>query len=322
MTWLPDSTLAHLREIADWPDFSGTKYEIIEKLGHGGMASVYAANDRDLDRKVAIKVIHAPIADPLVQERMLFEARIIARLEHPGILPVHDIGFLPDGRIYYAMKLVRGRRLDDFVDATTSLPDRVRLFLRICEAVAFAHSHGVIHRDLKPANIMIGDFGEVLVIDWGLAKFLPSGGTEHQYHSKQSAPSSHTGGSGRTLHGAVLGTPGYMAPEQEHGEIDSIDQRADVYGLGVLLSSLLPVGCPKAIRAVAAKARSGNAADRYFSVAEMGRDVSCFLDGERVSAFPEGPWDTGRRLIKRHRTFVILITTYLVVRVILLLMAR
>jgi serine/threonine protein kinase len=322
MTWLPDSTVAHLRDIADWPDFSGTKYEIIEKLGHGGMASVYSATDLDLNRKVAIKVIHAPIADPLVQERMLFEARIIARLEHPGILPVHDIGFLPDGRIYYVMKLVRGRRLDDFVDETTSLPDRLRLFLRICEAVAFAHSHGVIHRDLKPPNIMIGDFGEVLVIDWGLAKSLPARGNEYQHDSKRSTPSSHNGGTGRTLHGAVLGTPGYMAPEQEHGQIESIDQRADVYGLGVLLSMLLPVGCPKAIHAVANKARSANAADRYFAVAEMGRDVSCFLDGERVNAFPEGPWDTGRRLIKRHRTFVILITTYLVVRLVLLLLAR
>src|SRR5262245_10988924 len=105
MTFLPDSALDRLRHIADWPDFSGTKYEITEKLGEGGMASVYAAHDRDLDRRVAVKVVHSPITDSLMQERMLFEARIIARLEHPGILPVHDIGTLPDGRIYYAMKL-------------------------------------------------------------------------------------------------------------------------------------------------------------------------------------------------------------------------
>src|SRR5262249_24886361 len=129
MTWLPDSTLTHLRRIADWPDFTGTKYQILEKLGQGGMATVYVAHDRVLDRRVAVKVLHAAIVDPAVQERMLLEARIIARLEHAGILPIHDMGFLPDGRIFYAMKLVRGRRLDEFVDETISLPDRLRLFL-------------------------------------------------------------------------------------------------------------------------------------------------------------------------------------------------
>src|SRR5262245_36904493 len=106
MTWLPDSTLSHLREVAEWPDFTGTKYEILERIGQGGMASVYVAQDRDLDRMVAIKVIHMAVIDQAIQERMLAEARIIARLEHPGILPVHDLGFLPDGRIYYVMKLV------------------------------------------------------------------------------------------------------------------------------------------------------------------------------------------------------------------------
>src|SRR5262245_53150253 len=221
MTWLPDSTLAHLRHIADWPDFSETKYEVLEKLGQGGMASVYVAHDRDLDRRVAVKVIHAAIVDPLIQERMLLEARIIARLEHPGILPIHNMGFLPDGRIYYAMKLVRGRRLDEFIDETPSLPARLRLFLRGYCPVAFAHSQSVIHRDLKPSNVMIGDFGEVLVIDWGLAKFLAdAGGKSHPIPVDSARPSS-TAQSSTTLHGAVLGTPGYMAPEQEHGEIGS-----------------------------------------------------------------------------------------------------
>src|SRR5262249_41083504 len=200
--WLPDSTLEHLRQIADWPDFSGTKYEIIEKLGQGGMASVYVARDRDLDRRVAVKVIQDPAGDPVAQQRMLREARIIAQLEHPGILPVHDIGFLPDGRIYYAMKLVRGSRLDEFMTHVISLPDPLRWFLRICDAVAFAHAHGVIHRDLKPSNILIGDFGDVLVIDWGLAKGPP--------------PSDDA--LGQTLQRYILGTPGYMAPEQERGE--------------------------------------------------------------------------------------------------------
>ncbi len=301
MTWLPDSTMGHLRAIAEWPDFSGTKYEIIEKLGQGGMASVYVALDRDLDRRVAVKVIHDPVGDPIAQQRMLSEARIIARLEHPGILPIHDLGFLPDGRIYYVMKLVRGSRLDEFIDETISLPDRLRLFLRVCDSVAFAHAHGVIHRDLKPSNILIGDFGDVLVIDWGLAK-EPRGPEEAS--------------------GYILGTPGYMPPEQERGESDSTDQRSDVYALGILLESVLPAGSPRSVRAISRKARSAAASDRYPTVAELSRDVTCFLDGERVAAFPEGLWETGARLVRRYRTVILLIATYLVVRVILLLATR
>jgi serine/threonine protein kinase len=322
MTWLPDSTLSHLREIADWPDFAGTKYEILERIGQGGMASVYVAQDRDLDRRVAVKVIHMAVGDPAIQERMLAEARIIARLEHPGILPIHDLGFLPDGRIYYVMKLVRGRRLDNFIEQTASLPDRLRIFLRICDAVAFAHAKGVIHRDLKPSNIMIGDFGEVLVLDWGLAKLLgrnPDGGipvNRNAVRSEKVVAARHT------LHGTVLGTPGHMAPEQELGESDSIDERTDVYGLGVLLGLLLPHGAAKSIQAASNKAKSVNPDDRYSTVNELAQDVNSYLAGERVTAFPEGPLAAGRRLVGRHRTFVLLIATYLAIRVALLLITR
>jgi serine/threonine-protein kinase len=171
------------------------------------MASVYLARDRDLDRELAIKVLNTPLIDPSVQERMLTEARIIARLEHPGILPVHDLGFLPDGRMYYAMKFVRGRRLDVYARQGASLPDLLRLFLRICDAVAFAHANGVVHRDLKPSNVMVGPFGEVLVIDWGVAKLMSESERD----------------------GTILGTPGYMAPEQETGQAGRIDERTDVF---------------------------------------------------------------------------------------------
>lgn len=300
MTWLPDSALSHLREVADWPDFTATKYEVLEKLGRGGMASIFLARDRDLDRQVAVKVVHAPAVDPEVRQRMLAEAKVIARLEHPGILPVHDLGFLPDDRIYYVMKLVRGQRLDEFVNQATPLPDRLRLFLQVCDAVAFAHSKGVIHRDLKPANIMIGDFGEVLVIDWGLAKIA---------------------GVHETTPEAVLGTPGYMAPEQQRGDSDAIDERTDVYSLGVLLHSLVrsgPAVASRAPLAISEKARSASPGRRYSGVAELARDVNRFLNGERVGAFAEGPWETASRLVARHRTFVILIATYLAVRMILL----
>lgn len=300
MTWLSDSAVSRLRDVADWPDFTQTKYELVEKAGHGGMASVYVARDKDLDRRVALKVIHTPVVDPLVQQRMLAEARIVARLEHPGILPVHDVGFLPDGRIYYAMKLVQGRRLDDFIETTASLADRLRVFLKICDAVAFAHSQGVIHRDLKPSNVMIGDFGAVLVIDWGLAK----------------------AGDSETLQGAILGTPGYMAPEQEHGRTDAIDVRTDVYSLGVLLRSFLPPGTANSLQAISGKASSVSPAHRYSRVSELSEEVTRFLNGERVSAFPERIWQTASRLAARHRTLVILIATYLAVRVVLLLVAR
>jgi serine/threonine protein kinase len=282
MTWLSDSTVSHLRELTDWPDFTKTRYEILEKLGTGGTATVYLARDRDLDRDVAIKVRHAAPS----HERMLKEAQTVARLEHPGILPIHDLGFLPDGRIYYVMKRVKGLRLDDFVQHSPSLAERLRVFLRVCEAVAFAHSQGVIHRDLKPGNVMIGDFGEVLVIDWGVD---------------------------------VMGTPGFMAPEQEQG---AADPRTDVYGLGGLLAYLLPEGPPRALTAISRKARAANPADRYASAVEITQDVNRFLEGDRVSAFPESLWETSRRLVRRHRVFVVLIVTYLLVRSVLILIGR
>ena len=309
MTWLSDSAVSRLRNVADWPDFTETRYELLEKVGQGGMASVYVARDKDLERGVAIKVIHAPVIDLEVQERMLAEARIIAQLEHPGILPVHAIGFLPDGRIYYVMKLVQGQRLDRFITDAIPLQERMRVFLRVCDAVAFAHSKGVVHRDLKPSNIMVGEFGEVLVIDWGIAKVLRR--AEPGVHARHG-----------TMLGPVLGTPGYMAPEQERGDTGSIDERTDVYSLGVLLGSLLPVHAPKHLRAIAEKARSPVPADRYADVSGLSWDVSHFLNGRRVTAIPESPFETVRRLVVRHRVFVVLIATYLVARVVLLVATR
>ena len=156
MKWLSDDKLDHLLDIV------GTKYECVEELGRGGMGTVYLAEDRELDRLVAVKVLNTPDVTDDLRERMIREAQIIARLEHPGIVPVHDAGTLPDGRIFYAMKYVRGSRLDEYAAQRTSLNDRLRKFQAVCDAVAFAHAHGVIHRDLKPQNIMIGSFGNGL----------------------------------------------------------------------------------------------------------------------------------------------------------------
>ncbi len=153
------------------------------------------------------------------------EAKILARLEHPSIVPIHDLGTAPDGAVWYVMKRIDGEGLDRAADPL-SLPERLRLFLRICDAVSFAHAHGVIHRDLKPSNVMVGAFGEVLVMDWGIAKILGE--------RNDQSPLAVSAGQGQTGAGRRLGTPGFMAPEQERGEADSIDARTDVFALGAI----------------------------------------------------------------------------------------
>ena len=174
MRWLSDNRLAYLQSITDEPDFSSTKYRLIKELARGGMGTVYLAEDTKLNREVAIKVLSTPELNSGLARRMVREAQIVARLEHPGIVPVHDVGVLEDGRVFYAMKFVRGSRLDEYAVRADSIKDCLRKFQAVCDAVAFAHAHGVVHRDLKPQNIMIGSFGEVLVLDWGVAKLLPA----------------------------------------------------------------------------------------------------------------------------------------------------
>ena len=149
MSGLSDRAVEHLRQIADLPDLSGTKYELLSVLGRGGMGTVYTARDRELERLVALKVVTSPMPAGLA-DRLVREARVLAHLEHPGIVPVHDVGRLPDGRVFYVMKLVRGELLARQAGAETPLTDKLLICERICEAVAFAHSRGVIHRDLKP----------------------------------------------------------------------------------------------------------------------------------------------------------------------------
>src|SRR5258707_7892313 len=182
MKFLSDKTVDHLRQTADTPDLSGTRYQLLERVARGGMGTVYAATDETLGRRVALKVLDVPAADGDFARRLNREARALARLEHPGIVPVHDVGRLSDGRVFYTMKFVGGQRLDKHIEAVTSLPDRLRLFLRICDAVAFAHARGVWHPAVNAANVMVGAFGEVLVMDWGLAKILraPPGGVPEE----------------------------------------------------------------------------------------------------------------------------------------------
>jgi serine/threonine protein kinase len=300
--WLADRTVAHLRELPD--DLAAAdRYELKEEVGRGGMGTVFSARDRELDRDVAVKVLHARA--PGAADRLLQEARILGRLEHPGIVPIHDVGTLPDGRVFYVMKLVRGTRLDHHVSAVGALADRLRIFDRLCDAVAFAHAHGIVHRDLKPENVMIGAFGEVLVLDWGVAKVDGIAGEQ----------------------GAVLGTPGYMAPEQAAGHA-AVDERADVYALGGILAFLLcgdpsVDGHPDVPRALAAIARQARAADpgaRYRTVTAMAADVARYAAGMAVDAYRESLLERTRRIAHRYRTPLLLIFAYLFMRIVLLLL--
>jgi serine/threonine protein kinase len=324
--WIPDAVLAHVQEVAGEPDLSGTRYRLVRLLGSGGMGAVYAAEDTQLGREVALKVsLTAGAAGSAgVRERMEREARILGQLEHPGIVPVHDIGVLPDGRVFYVMKLVRGEQLDGWAARRPEQGALLRLFQRICEAVAFAHARGVVHRDLKPENVMVGPFGEALVMDWGIAKG-PSG-------EVAGGPMPDASPAGGTASGTVLGTPGYMAPEQARGEILAIDARSDVYALGAVLCFLLtgapePLGkrvsrVPEPLVSICAKAMSEATASRYASAQELAEDVGRFLDGEPVGAHRETAIERLTRLASRHRVVLSLLGAYLLLRLLLIALAR
>ena len=325
MKWLPDESLARLIEATELPDLSETRYSLVRELGRGGMGAVYLALDAELDREVALKVLGIPDPSGELAARMLAEAKIIARLEHPGIVPLHDAGTLADGRVFYVMKFVRGERLDAFARETDLIP-RLRVFQKICDAVAFAHSEGVIHRDLKPENIMVGKFGEVLVMDWGLAKVLSPATTPDASGVVSSLRSALVS----TDHGVIMGTPGYMSPEQRSGNVQKIGEQSDVYSLGAILyfliarkapteSSPVPGAAPKRLAAICAKAMSKDPENRYRNAQELAEDIARFLDGASVIAYRENILEKAERWIRKNYFFVILVVTYLFFRVLLLL---
>jgi serine/threonine protein kinase len=318
MTSLPDAVVGHLKEVVAGPDFSATKYELIGEVGRGGMGTVYSGRDTQLGRTVALKVLNMLDADGQAAARMAEEARILARLEHPGIVPIHDFGSLPDGRIFYAMKLVEGTRLDRYAQADFSLGERLRVFLRICETAAFAHSQGIIHRDIKPENIMVGQFGELLVLDWGVAKI--TGATREFPLAEIHLP-------GTTDPGAAIGTPGYMAPEQAWGAVGPVDARSDVYSLGRTLAALLqPISgngqIPKRLQAIWRKAASPDRVLRYATALELAADIERFQSGDPVQAYRENLMERVGRLFAHHQTLVLLVIAYLVMRILLFFFTR
>jgi tRNA A-37 threonylcarbamoyl transferase component Bud32 len=348
----------------------GERYTITRLHATGGIGRVWLARDSSLDRDVALKELRPErAANPAVWDRFLREARVTGQLEHPGIVPIYELGRRPsDNQPFYTMRFVRGQTLREAVAAyhqkrernalgPLDLRDLLTAFVGVCNAVAYAHSRGVIHRDLKPANVVLGQFGEVMVLDWGLAREMRTAdrgprNEEQQTTDLASAPSaepreSHPSG---TLEGQVLGTPAYMAPEQADGRLADIDARTDVYGLGAVLYELLAgrppftgenteqvlsrvrtmapdrprdvvPATPRALEAICLKALEKKSADRYPSAEAVKQDVQRFLADEPVSAYREPVAARAARWAKRHRTLVTSLVAVLAVAVPILLAA-
>lgn len=339
MRFLNDKTLEKLRVAGAVPDLSGTRYTLVEFLARGGMGAVYVAEDQSLNRRVALKVLEAEDPHGAMAGRLLREARVLAQLEHPGIVPVHDVGTLVDGRVFYVMKFVEGARLDQYLAGVSALSDRLRLFLRVCDAVSFAHSRGILHRDLKPANVMVGAFGEVLVMDWGLAKIIEAqlNGSSNEDESETltskvqelSLKDESTQATEFTADGMVMGTPGYMSPEQASGRSETLDVRSDIFSLGKLLEFMVTrpassraANPPRALRAIYEKASATDPSGRYAGVSGLTEDLYRFLDGQPVCAYRENLLERAQRFYHRYQAAILLILMYLAMRVLFVLYPR
>jgi len=299
-------------ETYDWPDDDPTRYEPIGEHARGGLGRVVRAIDMRLGRTVAVKqLLHH---DEWHERRFVREALITARLQHPGIVPVLEAGRWPTGEPYYVMKLVEGRTLKELIHEARTLRDRLALLpnvIAIADAVAYAHGEGVIHRDLKPANVIVGAFGETVVVDWGLA-----------VDTKCALPVDDT-----DVPRKAVGTPAYMPPEQARGE--DVDARADVYAIGAVLYEVLagaapyadtprdwvlgrviegppdPLrrcarGVPHELAGIVAKAMARAPADRYGDARALALDLRRFQTGQLVSAHAYSPWQLAKRKLARH----------------------
>jgi WD40 repeat protein len=344
-----------------WPP--GSRYRVEEAVAIGGMGAILRAYDTQADRDVAMKVLLRGDADSPGARRFLREARIVASLEHPNIVPVHDIGRSPLEEPYFTMKLVHGEALADALshlrhgdadyEVQYDLTRLLTIFQHVCDAVAFAHSRGIVHLDLKPHNLLIGAFGEVVVLDWGLARAMTD---THVPEDEPAPPPQSAAGEANavTREGTVKGTPGFMAPEQAHGHIASLDERTDVFALGAILYSMLtlkspivgaspsellqqtitggivPPGrrivreVPSQLEAVVMKALALEPADRYGSVAELQADIDAYLAGHATS-FDAGLWSRALLFLKRHSPLAratavgVSVTLALVLAIVLLL---
>jgi tRNA A-37 threonylcarbamoyl transferase component Bud32 len=357
------ASLAHVPSeqpstVAYVPGADGVRYQVLRPHARGGLGEVYVAMDQELHREVALKEIDAKHADdPHSRGRFVREAEITGGFEHPGVVPVYGLGRHADGRPFYAMRFIRGETLQDAIARLHQKP-RLALgqsdlefrqllgrFVAVCNAVAYAHSRGVIHRDLKPSNVMLGPYGETLVVDWGLAKAV---GRDPMEDSKGPAEPSLvpvlSDSDAVTQAGAALGTPAYMSPEQAAGRLEQLGPRSDVYSLGATLYALLtgrpPVdgkdageilgrvqrghwlpprqvhpAVPAALDAVCRKALALDAGQRYGTALELAADVERWLADEPVGAYAE-PWGVrGRRWMRRHRVLATAAVAVLVMSV-------
>lgn len=298
----------------------GGRYRCVEVIGHGGMGTVFAANDLELNRRVAVKLVDARELSVGERTRLTREARTNAQLEHPSIAPVHDIGAVDDDILYFVMKLVDGQtlqslvlgELDQLAPGPLSIDRIVSTLESLCDALAFAHSRGVIHRDLKPANVMLGAFGEVQLMDWGIAR------VEGQTDERRSAAESEDWS--LTASGLLIGTPSYMSPEQADGRLSDINESTDVFGLGALMHFLLtglppyrdqskelvlnravhadrnddawtqaPRAVPRELKKICLRALERDPGDRYADTHELLGDLRAYRSRAPGLAWRDGP---------------------------------
>lgn len=350
---VPDTTLVlepTAKELAEPEALTGyeARYETGGELGRGGLGQVIQAYDRQLGRQVAIKTLHDKYASRKgpgrasgshssrspTEIRFLDEARVGAQLEHPGMVPVYELGQRKDGSLYYSMRQVRGRTMKDALTGET-LAERLALlpnYLKLCQAMAYAHSRGVIHRDLKPENVMLGEFGETVVLDWGLAKVR--GREDLNLDGLADGIEQYRDASDKlTIAGLALGTPSFMPPEQALGELESVDERSDVYSLGAILFEIItrrppfegdsaisvlyqvvneeapPVeelerSVPSELAAICRRAMAKDPADRYPDAGALAEDVHRFQVGGLVRAHAYSPLALMGRWIRRRRALL------------------